>query len=252
MAGNFTPRKKIALDNPKLKLSAVNCDNKKATLAVGFVSNNPRLVVYTNVVADATERNKGGQILASLDSQAFEVFLGMIEQALRSKEAMTTCFETKNYIFPKGQRSEKPVTQAIVYVGREEDGEIWISVCSFDKERPRIKFPFAPATDNKGEPFFIYKHKDGSPFSKAEVSALYARAWVALIRDLVGQLHVTEYKEPEPRDQNGGGGRGGWGGGNNNGGGNRNNNNAGGGYSGGFEESSSGGGSSGGDDDFFG
>jgi hypothetical protein len=249
MAGNFTPRKKIALDNPKLKLSAINSDNKRASLAVGFVSNNPRLVVYTNVVADATERNKGGQILASLDSVSFEVFLGMIEQAIRMKEAWSDCFETKNYIFPKGQRSERPITQATVYVGRDEDGEIWVSVCSFDKERPRIKFPFGPASDNKGESFFTYKHKDGSTFTKGEVSALYARAWVSLIRNLVAHLHITEYKEPEPRDGNGGG-RGGYGGGN--GGGNRGGYNNGGGNSGSFDDSSSGGGSSGGDDDFFG
>jgi len=229
MAGNFAPRKKNALDNPKLKLSANNIDNKKATLAVGFVSNNPRLVVYTNVVADATERNKGGQILASLDSVAFEGFLSLIEKAIHTKEAWADCFETRNYIFPKGQRSEKPVTQATVYVGREEDGEIWVSVCSFDKERPRIKFPFGPATDNKGEAFFSYKHKDGTPYSKGELSALYAKSWVALIRQLVAQIHVTEYKEPEPRDPNGGN-RGGYGGGN---GGNRSGGGNGGGYNGG-------------------
>lgn len=218
------PRKKVALDNNKLSMGAPNSKGKRAGLLWQLVNNNPRIVVYTN---DPDDQIDYGKITAALDAPTFFAFLQMIENAVNAPVGteFKDKIENSNFTWGGGKRSETPTVVSSLLVGKDPDGVIWIAVSA--PRRPQIKFPFM------NPDFHNFFHRDGSPYEKAEVSALIAQSYIKLLRLLMAQLLVTEYVEPKPKeDRNGGGGgnRGGQGGG---GGYNRGGGNSGGGNSGG-------------------
>lgn len=203
MAGNFTPtpRKKVALDNKKLSLYAPcpSAPGKISSLSWRLVSNNPRIDVYTNDPADMTERNKNGLISAALDAPVFFSLMQILYQTIDAPGVIRNKIENKNFIFPGGKRSDKPVITGEIIVGKDEDGVIWISVLAYDKERPKIKFQLLP-TD-----FHNYFHGDGSVYGKGEISKLYAKGFIRLLEGIMTHLLVTEYVEPEKKPTKEGG-----------------------------------------------
>ena len=100
-------------------------------------------------------------------------------------------------------------------LGKDNDGVVWISIIDKNKDRPRIKFFFGE--DN----FHRFIHGDGTPYTNAETSVLYAQGYVTMLQQMMGHLLCTLWVEPEkkPDNRNGGGG---YNRNNNNGGGNRN------------------------------
>lgn len=198
------PRKKIALDNQKLVMRAAcpSAKGKFSTLSWRLVNNNPRITVYTNDPADMTEKNQNGLISAELDAPTFFAFLQSIYQIIESDKPLRRKIENKNFIFPGGKRSEKPVLKSEIHMGKDEDGVIWISITSFDKERPKIKFEFG------GGDFHNFFHTNGVPFTKGETSSLYARSMIKILENVMTHLMVTEYveevrKAPPGKDGNG-------------------------------------------------
>ena len=210
---NFkTVRKKIALDNQKLSMSAPNSKGKRAGLLWQLINNNPRIVVYTN---DPDDQIDYGKITAALDAPTFFAFLNLIENAIKATGEFKEKIDNMNFTWPGGKRSETPSVVSSLIVGKDADGLIWISVSA--PRRPQIKFPFI------NPEFHNFFHRDGSPYEKGEVSAIMAKSYLDILRGLMAQLLVTEYVEPKPKeDRNNGGNRnngGGYGGGNSNGGG---------------------------------
>jgi hypothetical protein len=222
----FPQRKKNALDNQKMKMSAPcpSAQGKWSSLGWGLYKNDrPRITVYTNDPADSG--NDNGMIRAPMGAPDFFALIHHLQTLCDSTEVVRTKIELMDFIFPGGKRSEKPVVVANLWVGRDEEGIIWMSPQSTDGSRPKIKFPFGPAN------WANWFNGAGEEYSKAELSKIYAQAYIKMISAVMEQLLVTEYKEPEQKNQNGGGG-----GGrnnnyqqNNNGGGQRNNNGGGGG-----------------------
>jgi hypothetical protein len=241
MAGNFQrpERKKNALDNTKLKMSAPTPGHqgKYANLVWGLYSNNPRITVYTGDPNDAGEQNGWGKISANLDAPIFFAFLKMLHDVIDAPPDTKNKIENKNFIFPGGKRSEKPVVTSELWVGKDKDGIIWISVSA--RDRPKIKFNF-----NKSD-FHEFYHGNGEPYTPAESSAVYARGYITLLEGLMTTMLDNHWVEPPPRDPPGGGGQRGGGGGYGGGGGQRS---GGGGYGGG-SGGGGGGSTSGGDDD---
>ncbi len=244
------PREKNALDNRKLNLSAPTpgVQGKTASLIWGLMSNNPRLTVYTNDPNDTGEQNGWGKIQAALDAPTFFAFLALLQDALEAKEEVKMMIENKNFIFPGGRRSEHPVVVSELWVGRDKEGVIWVSVSA--KDRPKIEFPIGPGD------FHELYHGSGERLSKGEASAIYTKGYIALLQGMMTTMLCTNYVEPEKRDPPAGsggggsygGGRGGNGGGG--GGGYRGNGGGGGGsYGGGRGGSGGGGGGSSQDDD---
>lgn len=231
MAGDFkpAPRKKNALDNRKLQMSARNQDGKFASLQWGIFSNNPRITVYTNVESDKDVNY--GKISANMDTPAFYAFLGLLNEAIdfvkgtNGLEEFKASIENKNFIFPGGKRSEKPVVQSELFVGKDKEGVVWMGVMA--KDRPRIKFDFQLAD------FHQLKHGTGETFSKAEASVVAARAMWTILVEMIAHMQVTEWVEPPPPEQRNGGGGGGY--------------NRGGGGGGGYNRGGGGGGNRGGD-----
>lgn len=216
----FPQRKKNALDNQKMKMSAPcpSAQGKWSSMGWGLYKNDrPRITVYTNDPADSG--NDNGMIRAPMGAPDFFALIHHLQTLVDSTEVTRTKIELMDFIFPGGKRSEKPVVVANLWVGRDEEGVIWISPQSTDTSRPKIKFPFGPANWSN------WFNGQGEEWSKAELSKIYAVAYIKMISAVMEQLLVTEYKEPE--NKNGGGNQR-----NNNGGGQqqqRNNNNGGGG-----------------------
>lgn len=244
MAGFQRPeRKKNALDNRKLNLSAPTpgVQGKYASLIWGLYSNNPRISVFTNDPNDTGEQNGYGKIQAALDAPTFFAFLNILNRAVDATDEFKMKIENKNFIFPGGKRSERPVLVSELWAGRDKEGIIWISVSA--KDRPKIKFNIGPGD------FHELFHGSGEKLTKGEASVLYAKGYIKILENMMTHLLVTEWVEPEKKDFGGGGGGGqrGGGGGSYGGGGGG----GGGGYNrggGGGGESSGGGGSGGGDD----
>lgn len=243
MAGDFkaAPRKKTALDNKKLQLSAKNQDGKYASLQWGIFSNNPRITVYTNVESDRDVNY--GKISANMDAISFFGFMNLLRMAIEfvpgtdGQPEFKRSIENKNFIFPGGKRSDKPVVQSELFVGKDKEGMVWMSVTA--KDRPRIKFDFQLSD------FHALKHGTGEYYSKAEASVVAANAYLTLLVEMFGHMLVTEWVEPPAPQGQGGGGGGGFNRGGGNGGGGGYNRGGGNGGGGGYNR----GGDSGGSDD---
>ena len=202
--GNFkpAPRPKNALDEYKLRLSAPPAQGatKPASMAFSVVSNNPRIDVYTNVPND----KNNGNIRAAMDSPTFYSLLELLEKAINGPADNRYSIKNMNHTFFEGKRSEHPKLISTTTVGKDKEGRVFISLIA--KDRPLIKFVFLPSM------YHSLVKMDGSDFSEAEMSEVYARAYLNLLRNLVADVLTETYTEPKPRDENGGGNRGGPGG----------------------------------------
>ncbi len=237
MAGDFRPveRVKNALDNRKLNLST-KCpadQSKWSSLIWGLYSNNPRITVYTNDPGDTGPDKGYGKISANLDLPIFAAFLVQLDKIIDGPNDVKFSIENKNFIFPGGKRSEKPVVVNTLWFGKNADGVVWISVVA--RERPKIQFKFG----GDGNSFHNFTHGDGTAFSAGEWSQLQAKGYVRILENMVPTIAAANYVEPPKKDAPAGGG--GYGGGNRSGGG-------GGGYGGGGGRSNGGGNSGGGAD----
>lgn len=221
----FPQRKKNALDNAKLKLSAPcpTAAGKWSSLGWGLFKNeNPRITVYTNDPNDS--RHDNGRIMAPMGAPDFFALMHHLQTAIDAPGKWRNKIELKNFIFPGGKRSEKPVVVAHLWVGQDEEGCIWLSVQSTNAERPKIKFVIGPGD------FANWFNEAGEELSKGAVSKIYAAGYIKMVGTVMEQLLVSEYIEPAPKQQGGNGGGGGYqnnrggnnGGGGGNGGGNNN------------------------------
>lgn len=206
----FQQRPKNAVDNKKLNLTTFWGEpSKKASLVWSLVSNNPRIVVYTNEPDVPAEKAK---INANLDLPVFFTMLEVLNQIIEGPNGRQEMVQNKNFIFPGGKRSEKPVVTSKICIGKNEEGVVWISVVA--KDSPKIQFPFTVSD------FHQFQHADGTPYTKAENSVVAARGYMRLLQLLMTQVAVDTYVEPAPQGNKGGGGGYNRGGGNNGGGGN--------------------------------
>lgn len=193
---NFPQRKKNALDGYSFSISVPveGEQGKYSRLLFALSGNNLTLKVYTGISADQGNRN--GLIQANLEGINFFCFLEMIREALNATGEYKNKIEFNDYIYPAGKRSDKPVTISTVYVGRSNDGLIWLSIVdNLKKERPRIQFPFGAGRKHR------FKHGDGSDYTKPEISQLFAKAFCNTLYQIGSHLMVTEYKEPQKKNQ---------------------------------------------------
>jgi len=186
---DFRPpeRKKNAFDNKKLNLSAPNSKGKKATLSFALVNNNPRINVYTN---DPDDTIDNGRISANMDTPTLFAMLHLLSQACRSKEAFREKINNQNHTYQGGQRSDKAVVVSSTIIGKDDDGIIYISVTA--PNRPIIKFVFGPSE------YHNFIHGNGSPWTPAELSKLYAEAYIAMLTSFIGSVQDSQYVEPKP------------------------------------------------------
>jgi hypothetical protein len=205
-------KRKNAFNNPKLRLQAPNPMLKGvyATLGFDFYQNNPRLVVDTKDPNLSGKENGYGRFSANLDTVVFTMLLECISAAIASKEPMRVKLENNNHEYVDGKRSQEITHLTDVWVGRDQEGHIFIQVLSTKGQQwPSIKFIFGPS-DTRYHKFY---KEDGSAWSRAELSVLAARAYVRLLTGLLPVIADTHYYEA-PQNNSWGGNKGGGGGGN--------------------------------------
>lgn len=215
-------RKKNALDNRKLNLTAKNEQGKMASLIWGLYSNNPRITVYTNIEGD----KDNGRVSANMDTPTFYSFLVLLRMAIKFRptenepEKKWKVENMRPNFKPGGGRPDGYVTESELWVGKDREGCVWMCVTAYN--RPRVKFVFGSSE------YHNIFHGTGEQFSKAESSVLAAEGYADLLAPMLANLQVTEWIEPQPKGDRQGGGGGGYRGGNNSGGGGYRNNNGGG------------------------
>lgn len=234
-------RAKNAFDHRKLGLSAPcpTAEGKRSSLIVTLVANNPRFTVYTNDPSEQGNRDKDyGKIVANLNQVKFFELLALLDMAVKyqptaEKPEFKATMAVKKFIFPGGQRSERPMVYAKIQVGKNREGVVWISVVA--KDRPIIQFIFGDDSD------YELVHGDGTPFTKPELSMLTADAWHKMMSNMMPIMAASHYEEPPAREGGPGGNQGGNRGGGGGGYGNRGGGGGGGGYGGGQQGGGGGG-----------
>jgi hypothetical protein len=203
---------KTVLNSPKLRLVAPcpTAKGKWSHLSFDIYMNNPRIVVATNDPSMMSPEKGFGRIQAALDMPTFYAFIELLTMAINSKEATKSKIE--NFGHQKGGDPKVPTLLTDLWVGRDDAGLIFISAISKQDGWPVIKFTFGPADER----YHKFYHGDGSEFSKAERSNVYARAYAKMLSEAMGNLMVSHYVEPPPYVPNKGGGN--WNKGNSSGG----------------------------------
>ncbi len=187
------PIKKNALDNRKLFLfaPAPNATSGQAVLMWNVFSNNPRVTVFTGDPTDNSQANNKGRISANLDAPVFFTFIEMMERVAKSKTPIELKVLNRNYSWVNNQRSEEPSVVSELHVGKDGDGQVWISVEA--EKRPKVKFFVAPSDWHQ----FCYA--DGKPIEKADLITMHTLGYCQLLRNLVSGIMLNEYSEPVQR-----------------------------------------------------
>lgn len=234
---NLPPIPKTALNEQKLRLFGTNPNGGRAPMAqFGMVMNQPRIDIFTNVEGDSNN----GIIRAAMDTPTFYSFLELLKRAVEGPA------DSCDKIINKTGKPPEPFMVSTTVIGKDREGVVFFSVIDKDENRPRLQFKFLPSN------YHNLVKRDGSAFSEAEMSEVYAMSFYHLLQNLVANVLDTHFIERKPQ-QRGGGNRGGYGGGNRGGGGGNYGGNRGGGggnYGGGSNHQGGGNAGGGGGGDF--
>lgn len=197
-------KKRTALSNSKLGLSAPcpTAKGKYSVLKWDLERNNPRIIVRTNDPAEMNREHNFGQILAPMGAPEFFAFLEFLKMATNSSEEMKNRIENWNQDYVDGKRTVEPIHISDTWIGKDKEGCVFISVVSKKEDRPVIKFITAPADDR----WHKFYHSDGTQYTRAEASVIYAKSYYNLLSGVMANLIVDEYVEPPPYVPNGGSG----------------------------------------------
>ena len=198
--------KKTALKNPKLSLAAPNPAVKGvyAKLSFDIYQNNPRIIIDTKDPSMLNKEHSFGRITAAMDGVSFAMFLEVLKDMIATPGADKKKFENLGNDYVNGQRSNEVVPLTDIWVGKDADGVVFISVISKKAGWPVIKFAFG-LSDRRFTKIF---NSDGSEYTKAELSVLAAKAYYKLLTELVPNIMDTHFYEapPNPKWAKGGGG----------------------------------------------
>lgn len=197
MSNGAPPKIKHALNNSKLSLSAPcpGVKGKYAQLSWDLYMNNPRIVVRTNDPSEANPSKNYGRIQAAMSIPGLFALIELMKNAIASTEEWKEKIENSSHPYVDGKRSMEVKPDTDVWVGKDRDGCVYISVISKKEDRPIIKFVFGPP-DQRYEKYF---HSNGNPFTRSEVSALYANAYVHMLQHLFGNVIVSSYVDTAPK-----------------------------------------------------
>ena len=214
MSDQQKPKKiPMLLDMPKLRLSAPNPNpavkGKWATLRYDIYRSNPRIVVDC---MDDSMRNRDmdfGRITHTMDPLLFNMYLEQLQRIADGPSEHKEKVVGLGHSYPNGQKSQEITPQTDMWVGKDKDGLVFVSIVNKKDGFPVIKFPFGPS-DRRYVQFF---HGDGNEFNKSELSILAAKGYVRLLTQVMNNLLLTHYEPPPPPQGGYGGNRGGGGGG---------------------------------------
>jgi hypothetical protein len=191
--------KKTILNHSKLHLSAPlpNHKGKWAKFFIDIHNNNPRLNVRTNDPNLEGKENGFGMIRAPLDPILFSMFIERLEEVINHQGEVKYKIEVYSSYMGAGRSGsddKSPKHSADVWVGKNSEGCVYISVINPDSKWPKIQFFIGPS-DSRWAKFV---NANGEPCTKAELSRLASRGYVRTIRELVNVALVTNYQEYQP------------------------------------------------------
>lgn len=161
---------------------------KQPRLSVYFHKNKVFMDARTNVPADMNTQERG-IIRCEMDPPIFFTFLAAFERVIVSKEPVAERIKILRPDYRK-QNGGNPVLDTTVLFGRDKDGVVFLSLLSWNKERPMIKFPFHPGK------FAEFVGRDGNPASDVDVSndvAMgYLKQWQQLVPMYMFHRYVAE------------------------------------------------------------
>lgn len=209
----------------RLRADKINGYDKFPTLAVNVHKNNVSITAYPG---NKGEDGRTVSIKAGLDALSFSAVCVAIEDAIVAEPGWkkpVRCYTPRKR--NPGETGTPKLLGATVVVGKDKDGCVYISVVQ--KNPPHVKFLFVPSE------YHEILNGEGQLAPLPEVTVLYARAWLAIMRPLVAHVLATDVHDWREEANNNGGGNNNYNRGNNNGGGNNYNRggNNGGGNSGG-------------------
>ena len=180
-------KKHTIFDFDKLSLSSTT---GKARLRFGIYRNNPRVTVYTNEPDDA--KNNYGMISAPLDPIAFNTMLELLQDLSNSPSAINVKYRIDNMTLTQADGNAKREMKLVsnLFVGKDEEGVIWISIVA--DGRPKFKFEFG------NFPFHRFYKPDGTQMTKSELSIVAARATVNFMRNVFSTYVTTKYEHIPP------------------------------------------------------
>lgn len=166
----------------------------KLSWSVNF--GHPRITVYTNDPSIEDKEHNFGRIQARLDIPTFQSFLELLDsctlslgQAKDPEAHGPVKYVVKNMRpWVDSKRVENPEVINEIFVGRDKEGTVWMSV--IEENKPKIKFEFK-LSDWHG----LYNGQ-GEPFTTAQMSSIVARSYVRMLRALFPQsLFMEEHQE---------------------------------------------------------
>lgn len=177
------------LDFTRLQLftPVPNVQNVRSKLSFGFRDGNPRITVFTNDPNDTVQR---GIIYAGMSPETFEIFTLLFDTVIRSKEEIKQVVECYTQRYEDNKPTGERILNSQVWIGRDADGLIWLSVTA--KGRPQIRFTFQVSEWHK-----LLKG-DGTQFTEAEGSRLAAMAHLNLLRQVYGPMLAQYLQNPPP------------------------------------------------------
>ena len=191
-----TPIKQTALNEFKLRLYAdpVSGSKKKPSLAVSVVKNQPRITVRTNVETDP----ENGRVMAKMDAPTFFGFLEVLRLAIDAEPGYRRSIENKNPFIGGKANFENPMTESTTHIGKDPEGRVFIGVVN--KKVTPVRFYFKPTN------FHYLVDQDGNAIPEAELTVIYAKAWLNLMYQLVPNVLDTHFEEPDTSNWNNNGG----------------------------------------------
>lgn len=174
-------------------------------LTLSVRDNQPRFTLYTNVEND---KNKG-IIEGNMDSYTFYAVMAALRDVIADPSIPGFQIENKGFFFNRdGERSKEPGVKSRTVIGRNDNGEIFITLVA--NNRPKAPFIFKPTE------YHSMLNRDGTPATLAKVSELYAKGYVRLMELAISRILGDEYisyqqikaRKEAKRGGNGGGGGG--------------------------------------------
>lgn len=179
-------RRLTALNEAKLRIygEPVKGSKRSPWIGVSVFRNNPRLEVQTNVEND----KNFGFINGNMDSGSFFMLLEVLKWVIAHDGKVQRRVPNKT-----GPINEI-VDASAIFVGKDDEGCVYISVIDVDNERPKIKFIFTPSN------YHTLTDETGGALTRAEISQFYAAGWAELMGKLIPAVLGNHYDPPPPRE----------------------------------------------------
>lgn len=207
---SFVKRKLHALKQSKISISTPLPGNKGiySKLRYDVFQGNPRIIVDTKDPNLGGQENKFGRIEAAMEPITFQCFLENLEKAIKAPSEFKEIIQCHNHEFSSQGRGDVAHLCDVI-VGKDGEGNVYISVISTKNNWPKIKFIYA-LPDQR---YHQMVHGDGTPWTKAEISIQVAKGHLQFLRESVPLVIQFQMDQTDPNsfgNKPGGNGGGGW------------------------------------------